>query len=882
MKAVDGYKVLGTKSIFASIIVLCIASLASLFILNINRIAYAATYTLDDDGIQSISLSATQTTAIATMTYVNPTRNDGAWVSLPNLNTYDRAILGTDYKFDRNNSGVRPQMYRWYSSAIKTNYIGDSGTNAQFTVAEGLSPGTQYTFYFGRGGGDLGSYYACYSLGLSDWFYVISEFPVQTLPSVPTISVTSASDTSVTINYVGSGPATSYSIYVNGSLYTSVASGGSAGTKSCTISGLSLGQGYTIKVAASTSSGTVTDSKYIVTSFPLSVSSNNTNSANITTSNPTSFGCSYQIDRSTASNFSSGVQNIANWNGSTSYTDSGLTAGTTYYYRLRATYSNGAISAYSYANCTTKPVTPTVTIASKTDTSFTINYVGSGPTATHQIYVNNNLYGTVGSGQSAGTKSYTISGLMPGAYYDIKVVASNSSGSASSETNGTTNTVSYTISQTSGSLGWSEEGRGYIRLSWPSIPNVTSYEIDVWDGYTYRAFNTGTTTYWDSREWLIYPSEASLNSYSNNTVTNNLFNTVKGGLNLRDDPSKLYLKTSDSTWDTATRYNFRLGVTGNYSGWTIAGYIEVTLPDSTDVDAPALSSVATNTGLSKTVSKDLKVVIYASDSESGITRVQLSNSSDFTSYQEYTYIENGEYSYSIPDGAGTKTVYARVFDAVGNMSVTKSFSVYLVSDMTPPVVSIAINNGDDSTSDPSIQITLNVYDDYTNVSEMKMRYSWDGSSWTAWEALKLNFWLMMSPSNPPAVAETKRVFVQVQDLSENVGNSSDSIIYVADTKESLVKSTSKKDTIPPSISIETADGRTATQSGANVPIAVKATDNITPMEQLRISTDQGSTWKSYERIVNIKVTGSGMQSIYVLVKDLNDNTADDFVQLYVY
>jgi hypothetical protein len=90
-----------------------------------------------------------------------------------------------------------------------------------------------------------------------------------------------------------------------------------------------------------------------------------------------------------------------------------------------------------------------------------------------------------------------------------------------------------------------------------------------------------------------------------------------------------------------------------------------------------------------------------------------------------------------------------------------------------------------------------------------------------------------------------------------------------------------EDTTPPEISICTADGRSATRSGNQVPIMVKAKDNVTPLADLEVSIDKGATWQAYEPFFNIGVSGSGMKTIYVLVRDQAGNESLDYVQLFV-
>ena len=47
------------------------------------------------------------------------------------------------------------------------------------------------------------------------------------------------------------------------------------------------------------------------------------------------------------------------------------------------------------------------------------------------------------------------------------------------------------LSADSGPLGWSREGRGWVRLSWPQVEGANGYRVWVFDGYAYRPFDSG-------------------------------------------------------------------------------------------------------------------------------------------------------------------------------------------------------------------------------------------------------------------------------------------------------------------------------------------------------------------------------------------------------
>jgi hypothetical protein len=73
------------------------------------------------------------------------------------------------------------------------------------------------------------------------------------------------------------------------------------------------------------------------------------------------------------------------------------------------------------------------------------------------------------------------------------------------------------------------------------------------------------------------------------------------------------------------------------------------------------------------------------------------------------------------------------------------------------------------------------------------------------------------------------------------------------------------------------------EAAIQVPIIIKAKDNVTPINDLEISKDNGDTWQAMpsSRLVNITVSGTGMKTYRVMVKDRAGNIAEDYVQLFV-
>ena len=99
-------------------------------------------------------------------------------------------------------------------------------------------------------------------------------------------------------------------------------------------------------------------------------------------------------------------------------------------------------------------------------------------------------------------------------------------------------------------------------------------------------------------------------------------------------------------------------------------------PDTT----PPIGSIVVNSGAGETESVTVALNLSASDSESGVSQMQLSNNNAEWSIPEaYTTIK----SWTLSDGVGTKTVYVKYRDGAGNWSVVYSDTIELVDNAAP-------------------------------------------------------------------------------------------------------------------------------------------------------------------------------------------------------
>jgi len=472
--------------------------------------------------------------------------------------------------------------------------------------------------------------------------------------------------------------------------------------------------------------------------------------------------------------------------------------------------------------------------------------------------------------------SYTDSGLSPGIcyYYRVRISAPNICYSYSPICSVRTIPANpATLNGTGTGLSWSATaGRGKVVLSWPAVTGATGYKVWVFDGSSYRSFDVGNVLSWDSSVAKIYPDEIWLNSQANNSVSTDPFNHVKGGFDLRDDPNKLYLKTIGTTYDNAHNYWFRLSAY-NESGesqQSSSAYMP-TLPNRTDNSVPtATANVVSDSGLKKTYNQSVKIAVAANDPGAGVYQIMLSNDNvSFTTvFTANKNPDNGtglssysnQFDWTITPGAGTKTVYVKVVDAVNNSTVI-SDSIAMAEDVIPPSVSLLVNGGASSVTTNNVTLTVLVSDNASVSSQMQMSFSNDGTLWSPWETYsQTKAWDLTTAYGGTSGAGIKKVYVRVYDNAQNIGIASVEVGYNPNPPTNVVTVTSG---VP-----GTYKGKSVIFIGGDMP-ALNISANGASQMRYDYGVGTWSDWEPYSESKDLVLAKSaGACKVRVQVKDV--------------
>lgn len=330
------------------------------------------------------------------------------------------------------------------------------------------------------------------------------------LPAAPVnLSMTAASISSTTFGWSSVAKVTGYHVYrsVNNTDYTKL-TGSTININNFTDSGLTAGTTYYYKVTAVNITGESVRSNALIVmtvpNAPQMVSEGTVTSNSIPISWSATTGASaYNVYRSTNGTDYS----IVNGSGvvGTTYSDSGLTSGTTYYYKVTAANASGESgksSAVSAITLTDAPLVPS-TVAT-TFNSIDLSWTGVARANGYNVYRSTALagpYSFLGT-TTAGVLTYKNTGLVQGTTYYYKLTAKNSAGTES-EYSAVLNAATKTEAGVPNAPTASVITKTSLQLSWASVDATTGYNVyRSADGTTYTKINSSgpvaTTSYSDS------------------------------------------------------------------------------------------------------------------------------------------------------------------------------------------------------------------------------------------------------------------------------------------------------------------------------------------------------------------------------------------------
>ncbi|MGN0651122.1 MAG: hypothetical protein ACI4KM_11845 [Oscillospiraceae bacterium] len=388
-------------------------------------------------------------------------------------------------------------------------YRADSATGTK-TLLKGVAA-TAYTDTTVTAGKTYYYFVAAYNSAtgkLSD-YSAYAKVTVQTPLAAPTISSISTDGSSVTLNWSTVTGATSYRIYRADSATGTKTLLKGVSTTTYTDTTVTAGKTYYYFVAAYDSVNkklsAYSAAKSIKVETPLAapaISAISTNGSSVTLAwNKVTGATSYRIYRAESA---TGTKSLLKAVTSTTYTDSTVTAGKTYYYFVAAYDSATArLSAYSAAKSIkvqTPLAAPTISAISTNGSSVTLTWNKVTGATSYRIYRAESATGTKTLLKGVATTTYTDSTVTAGKTYYYFVAAYNSTTGTLSAYSAAKSIKVETPLAAPAISAISTDGSS-VTLAWNKITGATSYRIyraDSATGAKTLLKGVATTTYTDS------------------------------------------------------------------------------------------------------------------------------------------------------------------------------------------------------------------------------------------------------------------------------------------------------------------------------------------------------------------------------------------------
>nr|WP_224753658.1 glycoside hydrolase family 6 protein [Paenibacillus terricola] len=607
-----------------------------------------------------------------------------------------------------------------------------------------------------------------------------------TTPAAPASLTATAGNAQVVLSWAASTGATSYNVKratTSGGTYTTVATG-VTGT-SYTNTGLTNGTTYYYVVSAVNSAGESSNSSQAsatpaapaaVPAAPTGLTATAGNAQVVLSWTASTGATSYNVKRATTSG--GAYTTVATGVTGTTYTNTGLTNGTTYYYVVSAVNSAGESSNSSQVSATpvapaTVPAAPTGLTATAGNAQVVLSWTASTGATSYNVKratTSGGPYTTVATGVTGTT--YTNTGLTNGTTYYYVVSAVNSVGESSNSTQASATPVAPVAVPAAPTGLTATAGNAQVVLAWTASTGATSYNVKraTTSGGPYTTVATGVTgtTYTNTgltngtTYYYVVSAVNSAGESSNSAQTSATpvapvtVPAAPTGLTATAGNAQVVLAWTASTG--ATSYNVKRSTTSGGTFTTIATgvtgttYTDTGLTNGTtyyyvvsavnSAGESANSSVASATPVGSTTTSSLVVQyklsnanandnqIYATFNikNTGTTAVSLSNlklryylTKDTTSASLNYWVDYAQ--------VGTSAV-SGVFGTISPAKTTAD--TYLELSFSSAAGSIAAGG---QTGDIQVRIAKS---DWTNFSESN-DYSFDGtkSSFADWNKVTL-------------------------------------------------------------------------------------------------------------------------------------------------
>jgi fibronectin type 3 domain-containing protein len=359
---------------------------------------------VNGSGTSAASTEVSAMTGLAAPTGVTATPVSASQVNL----SWTVVANATSYAVQRSTSSGGP-----YSTV-------GSPTTTSFSDT-GLSAATTY-------------YYVVEAVNASGSSVASSQVSALTAPAAPTgVSATGVSTSQINLSWTATTGAAGYTVQrstTSGGPYSTV---GSPATASFSDTGLTVGTTYYYVVEAVNASGTSAASTQVsattVPAAPTGVSATAVSASQVNLSwSATTGATSYAVQRSATSG---GPYSTVGSPATNSFSDSGLTAATTYYYVVLAVNGSGSSAPSAQVSAVTMPAAPTgVTATAVSASQVNLSWTATTGAASYTVQrstTSGGPYSTVGS---PATNSYSDTGLTAGTTYYYVVEAVNGSGAS--------------------------------------------------------------------------------------------------------------------------------------------------------------------------------------------------------------------------------------------------------------------------------------------------------------------------------------------------------------------------------------------------------------------------------------------------------------------